>query len=121
MKNPSVQGKEWVIKNYDNNLLELISNKYDLDFFIAKLLSIKGFKEHEVESFLEPKIKNYLPNPFHFKDCDEGVNIIYKHINNNSKITINSNMNITMNSGSDIVIYRVIVRYSMLQFNIFIL
>ena len=88
MKNPSVQGKEWVIKNYDNNLLELISNKYDLDFFIAKLLSIKGFKEHEVESFLEPKIKNYLPNPFHFKDCDEGVNIIYKHINNNSKICI---------------------------------
>ena len=88
MKNFSVQGKEWVIKNYDKNFLEIISNKYDLDFFIAKLLSIKGFKEHEVESFLEPKIKNYLPNPFHFKDCDEGVKIIYKHINNNSKICI---------------------------------
>ena len=88
MKNFSVQGKEWVIKNYDKNFLEIISNKYDLDFFIAKLLSIKGFKEHEVESFLEPKIKNYLPNPFHFKDCDEGVKIIYKNINNNSKICI---------------------------------
>lgn len=88
MKNSSVQGKEWVIKKYDKNLLELISSKYDLDFFTAKLLSIRGFKENEVESFLKPKIKNYLPNPFQFKDCDEGVKIIYKHINNNSKVCI---------------------------------
>ena len=88
MKNSSVQGKEWVTKKYDKNLLELISSKYDLDFFTAKLLSIRGFKENEVESFLKPKIKNYLPNPFQFKDCDEGVKIIYKHINNNSKICI---------------------------------
>ena len=56
MKNSSVQGKEWVIKKYDKNLLELISSKYDLDFFTAKLLSIRGFKENEVESFLKPKI-----------------------------------------------------------------
>ena len=76
MKNSSVQGKEWVTKKYDKNLLELISSKYDLDFFTAKLLSIRGFKESEVESFLKPKIKNYLPNPFQFKDCDEGVKII---------------------------------------------
>ena len=47
MKNSSVQGKEWVIKKYDKNLLELISSKYDLDFFTAKLLSIRGFKENE--------------------------------------------------------------------------
>ena len=29
MKNHSVQGKEWVIKDYDKNLLELISSKYE--------------------------------------------------------------------------------------------
>ena len=88
MKNHSVQGKEWVIKNYDKNLLELISSKYGLDYFTAKLLSIKGFIVNEIESFLEPKIKNFLPNPSHFKDCDEGIKIIYKHILNNSKICI---------------------------------
>ena len=53
MKNHSVQGKEWVIKNYDKNLLELISNKYGLDYFTAKLLSIKGFIVSEIESFLK--------------------------------------------------------------------
>ena len=88
MKNHSVQGKEWVIKNYDKNLLELISSKYELDYFTAKLLSIKGIIVNEIESFLNPKIKNFLPNPSHFKDCDKGIKIIYKHILNNSKICI---------------------------------
>ena len=88
MKNHSVQGKEWVIKGYDKNLLELISSKYELDYLTAKLLSIKGFEVNEIKSFLEPKIKNFLPNPSHFKDCDEGIKIIYKHILNNSKICI---------------------------------
>ena len=88
MKNHSVQGKEWVIKDYDKNLLELISSKYDLDYFTSKLLSIKGLVVNEIKSFLEPKIKNFLPNPSHFKDCDEGIKIIYKHILNNSKICI---------------------------------
>ena len=59
MKNPSVQGKEWLIKDYDKNLLELISSKYGLDYFTAKLLSIKGILVNEIESFLEPKIKNF--------------------------------------------------------------
>ena len=67
MKNPSVQGKEWVIKNYDKNLLELISSKYEVDYFTAKLLSIKGIIINEIESFLEPKIKNFLPNPSNLK------------------------------------------------------
>ena len=88
MKNPSVQGKEWLIKDYDKNLLELISSKFEVDFFTAKLLSIKGILVNEIESFLEPKIKNFLPNPTHFKDCDQGIKIIYKHISNNSKICI---------------------------------
>ena len=88
MKNPSVQGKEWLIKDYDKNLLELISSKYEVDFFTAKLLSIRGILVNEIESFLEPKIKNFLPNPTHFKDCDLGIKIIYKHISNNSKICI---------------------------------
>ena len=94
MKNHSVQGKEWIIKDYDKNLLELISTKYEVDYFTAKLLSIKGIVVNEIESFLEPKIKNFLPNPSHFKDCDQGIKIIYKHILNNNKICIFSDYDV---------------------------
>ena len=94
MKNHSVQGKEWIIKDYDKNLLELISTKYEVDYFTAKLHSIKGIVVNEIESFLEPKIKNFLPNPSHFKDCDQGIKIIYKHILNNNKICIFSDYDV---------------------------
>ena len=88
MKNHSVQGKEWVQKVYDKNLLELISSKYDLDYLTAKLIAIKGYEIEEIENFLDPKIKNFLPNPTQFKDCDKAIKTIYKHIENKSKICI---------------------------------
>ncbi len=88
MRNHSVQGKEWVVKDFDKSLTELISSKYNIDYLTAKLLTIKGLKENEIENFLNPKIKNYLPNPLLFKDCDKALDIIFKHIQNNSKICI---------------------------------
>ena len=88
MINHSVQGKEWVLKSFDKNLTEYIAHKYNLDYLTAKLLSIKGLKEHEIENFLNPRVKNFLPNPLLFKDCEKALNILFKHIKNNNKICI---------------------------------
>jgi len=88
MSNHSVQGKDWVTKNYDKNFIEFISNEYQLDYLTSKLLSIKGFSKYEIESFLNPKIKKFLPNPYLFKDCDKAVNIFFKHIQNKNNICI---------------------------------
>ena len=88
MSSHSVQGKDWVTKNYDKNFIEFISNEYQLDYLTSKLLSIKGFSKYEIESFLNPKIKKFLPNPYLFKDCDKAVNIFFKHIQNKNNICI---------------------------------
>ena len=88
MINHSVQGKEWVLKSFDKNLTEYIAHKYNLDYLTAKLLSIKDLKEHEIENFLNPRVKNFLPNPLSFKDCEKALNILFKHIKNNNKICI---------------------------------
>ena len=88
MSSHSVQGKDWVTKDYDKNFIEFISNEYQLDYLTSKLLSIKGFSKYEIESFLNPKIKKFLPNPYLFKDCDKAVNIFFKHIQNKNNICI---------------------------------
>ena len=88
MSSNSIEGKEWIIRNYDENFVEHISNKYELDYLTSKLLSIKGLNENEIDNFLNPKIKNFLPNPYLFKDCNEAIKIFYKHIINKSKICI---------------------------------
>ena len=66
MKHHSVQGKEWIIKTFDKNSAELISKEYNLDFLTSKLLAIRNVNSENISGFLNPKIKNFLPNPFRF-------------------------------------------------------
>jgi len=88
MKNHSVQGKEWVIKTFDKNSAELISKEYNLDFLTSKLLAIRNINSENIKSFLDPKIKNFLPNPLRFKDMDKGLDVVTKHLRKRSKICI---------------------------------
>jgi single-stranded-DNA-specific exonuclease len=88
MKNHSVQGKEWVIKTFDKNSAELISKEYNLDFLTSKLLAIRNINSENIKNFLDPKIKNFLPNPLRFKDMDKGLDVVTKHLRQKSKICI---------------------------------
>ena len=61
MSNHSVQGKEWVLKDFDKNLAEYISKEYDLDFLTSRLLANRNINQKNIENFLNPKIKiSYL-------------------------------------------------------------
>ena len=88
MKHHSVQDKEWIIKTFDKNSVELISKEYNLDFLTSKLLAIRNVNSGNINSFLDPKIKNFLPNPFHFKDMNKGLDVVTKHLKKKSKICI---------------------------------
>ena len=88
MSNHSVQGKEWVLKNFDKNLAEYISKEYDLDFLTSRLLANRNIHQKKIENFLNPKIKNFLPNPYNFKDMGKGLETISRHIKNKNKICI---------------------------------
>ena len=88
MSNHSVQGKEWVLKDFDKNLTEYISKEYDLDFLTSRLLANRNINQKNIENFLNPKIKNFLPNPYNFKDMGKGLETISRHIKNKNKICI---------------------------------
>ena len=88
MSNHSVQGKEWVLKDFDKNLAEYISKEYDLDFLTSRLLANRNINQKNIENFLNPKIKNFLPNPHSFKDMGKGLETISRHIKNKNKICI---------------------------------
>jgi single-stranded-DNA-specific exonuclease len=88
MSNHSVQGKEWVLKDFDKNLAEYISKEYDLDFLTSRLLANRNIHKKNIENFLNPKIKNFLPNPYNFKDMGKGLETISRHIKNKNKICI---------------------------------
>ncbi len=63
MNSLSVSGKNWILKKYNQENLNFIKKNFYLDEITSKLLSIRKIKEDEINSFLNPLIKNFIPNP----------------------------------------------------------
>jgi len=84
----SISGKNWISKEFSSDDINYFKTNYFLDEIVAKLLSIRKIKKEEIKSFLEPSIKNILPNPFILKDMDKAVDRSIKAIKNNEKIGI---------------------------------
>lgn len=88
MKSISLTGKKWILKNFDNNYSNYIKENYYLDEITSKLLAIRKIHKNEIKLFINPSIKNMLPNPNILKDMDKAVIKTYETILKKSKIAI---------------------------------
>ena len=86
MKSFSISGKEWVPRNFNQDDLNFIKENFLLDEITAKLLSIRKIDKKEINSFLNPSIKNFLPNPYNLIDMEKSTNRTYEAIINDEKI-----------------------------------
>ena len=80
MNSTSVSGKNWIYKKFDTSDVKSISEKYALSEISAKLLSIRKKNIENLDLFLNPKIKNLLPNPLILKDMSSAIERTYKSI-----------------------------------------
>ena len=88
MKTLSVSGKNWILKNFDHNDIRFIKENFSLDEITSRLLSIRKIKKEEINSFLNPSIKNFLPNPNILEDMEKSTLRTYEAIINKEKIGI---------------------------------
>ena len=88
MNSLSVSGKNWIFKKFNSNDINIYNKNFSLNEIIAKLLSIKKINIEDVNLFLNPKIKNLLPDPLKLKDMDIAVNNTYQSILKNNLIGI---------------------------------
>ncbi len=88
MNSSSVSGKNWLFKKFDNNEVSKLSETYSLSEITAKLLSIRKKNIDNIDLFLNPKIKNLLPNPMIIKDMKKAIERTYKSILRNDLIGI---------------------------------
>jgi len=84
----SVSGKSWIFKKFNSSDVLKFSENYSITEIVAKLISIRKKHIADVNSFLNPKIKDLLPNPFNLKDMRNAVNRVYESIINSEKIGI---------------------------------
>ncbi|MBP7189787.1 MAG: single-stranded-DNA-specific exonuclease RecJ [Rickettsiaceae bacterium] len=84
----SVSGKKWIKKHLDERLVEQIVQSHDLPEFLSRILVSRGINVDQVTSFLNPKLRDLLPDPFHLKDMDKGGARILAAIENSESIYI---------------------------------
>ncbi len=88
MNDISVLGKNWVSKKYNDQTVNFLKDNYNLSEIVSRLIAIRNIKLDEVELFLNPKIKNLLPNPYILKDMKKSVDRAITAITNSEKIGI---------------------------------
>ena len=69
----SVSGKNWLFKKFNSSDVIKFTEDFSLTEIVAKLLSITKKTIDNIELFLDPKIKNLLPNPLHLKDMKNAI------------------------------------------------
>ena len=88
MNTLSVSGKSWILRKFNQKDFSFIKENFSLDEMLSKLLSIRNIKKEEIKSFLNPSIKNFLPNPNNLIDMEKSTLRTVEAISNNEKIGI---------------------------------
>ncbi len=80
--------KSWQYYETNDELVEQISNKFNINKLLAQILINKGItEENEIEIFLNPKRNNFY-DPFLMPDMEKAINRIISAIQNKEKILI---------------------------------
>ncbi len=87
-KNTSITGKKWILKDFNQTDIEYLKDNYLLDEMTSRLLSIRKIDKSEIQTFLNPAIKNVLPNPDVLKDMEKSTERTCKSILNKEKIGV---------------------------------
>ncbi len=88
MKTLSISGKNWILKEYNPDDIVFFKENFSLDEITSKLLSIRKIKKEEINSFLNPSIKSFLPNPNDLIDMVKTTSRSVKIIQKKEKIGI---------------------------------
>ncbi len=88
MNSLSLSGKNWILKKFNEEDIIFLKENFSLDEITSKLLSIRQVKKDEINSFLNPSIKNFLPNPDNLIDMEKSSKRTVEAIIKKEKIGI---------------------------------
>ena len=84
----SYTDSKWQVKTFDERQAELISQKFEISNLIAKLFSIRNISIDDIASYLNPTLKDNMPDPNILMDMEKACERILVALKNNEKIAI---------------------------------
>lgn len=88
MEKHSTQGKIWKAREVDQRKLYQYIQDFSLSDLLARIVISRGIESSEVDLFLNPKIKNLLPDPFHLIDMEKACERVADSVQKKEKITV---------------------------------
>ncbi len=84
-----MKNKIWKIKEFDQEIVDILCKELGLKKLFAILLNVKGITNKEqAKHFLQPDLMTDLHNPFLFKDMEKAVNRLRKALEQHESIFI---------------------------------
>ena len=80
--------KKWQLKEFDERITELIVQKYNLDYLLAKLFSIRNIDVDEIHEYINPSLKDHMPDPSILEDMNIAIERVVDGIKKNEKIAV---------------------------------
>ena len=80
--------RRWETRPYDERQALALSQRFSLPDLIARTLSARGYDLETVDRFLDPKLRDLLPDPSSLKDMDKAVNRFVQAVETGDKIAV---------------------------------
>lgn len=84
----SFTGRRWEARDYDERTALALSQRFTLPDTIARSLAARGVTLDEATGFLDPKLRDALPDPSSFKDMDTATARLVAALRKNEPIAI---------------------------------
>ena len=87
-ENKSIKGNYWAYQKPPINFVEKIKSSFNLSNIIASIVANRNIDDKNLDYFLNPTLKNNLPDPSTLKNMDNSIKILLEKIFRNNTLGI---------------------------------
>ena len=100
----SLTNQCWKLKNFNERQIEKISQNYNFSYLLAKLFNIRNIDISDIDQYINPSLKDHMPDPYNLVDMEKACIRIYDSICNNEKIAIFGDYDVDGSTSTSIII-----------------
>tara|TARA_B100001029_G_scaffold64580_1_gene52326 strand:+ start:1652 stop:3430 length:1779 start_codon:yes stop_codon:yes gene_type:complete len=100
----SLTNKCWKFKKFNERDTENISQSFGLSYLLSKLFSIRNISISDIEQYINPSLKEHMPDPYNLVDMEKACSRIYDAVCRNEKIAIFGDYDVDGSTSTSIII-----------------
>ena len=100
----SLTNKCWKLKNFDERETENISQNFGFSYLLAKLFNIRKINISDIDQYINPSLKDHMPDPYNLVDMEKACSRIYDSISNDEKIAIFGDYDVDGSTSTSIIV-----------------